>query len=100
MSGENSKVNILQLILVPSIITLAITILRLVGELQHWAPRFFDRTAGGGGAIVGINSLPFLFGGVFPAEPPSAREHPPSTSPPLALAPIGNPLPTLPLPLI
>jgi hypothetical protein len=38
----------MQLILVPSIITLAITILRLVGELQHWPAPWFSTTAGGG----------------------------------------------------
>jgi hypothetical protein len=53
------------LILVPSLITLAVTILRLVGELQQWSPIFFNRAAGGGGAIVGISWLPFLFGPYF-----------------------------------
>jgi len=100
MSGENSKVNILQLILVPSIITLAITILRLVGELQHWAPRFFDRTAGGGGAIVGISWLPFLFGGYFAWKLHSAGEYPPSTARPIDFALIGIALMMLPVPVI
>jgi hypothetical protein len=53
------------LILVPSLITLAITILRLVGELQNWSPTFFSRAAGGAGAIVGIVWLVPIFGVYF-----------------------------------
>jgi len=49
------------MILVPGLITLAVTILRLVGELNRWSETFFRREAGGGGAIVGIVWLAFLF---------------------------------------
>jgi len=55
----------LKLILVPSLITLAVTILRLVGELQHWSPVFFNRAGGGGGAVVGISWLAPIFGIYF-----------------------------------
>lgn len=67
MSDSNSgaKPNITQLILVPAVITLAVTILRLVGELQHWSPKLFGAAAGGGGSLVGISWLPFLFGPYF-----------------------------------
>jgi hypothetical protein len=58
----SSELNIRKLILVPAIITLVVTILRLVGELNHWAPILFGREAGGGGAIVGISWLPIFFG--------------------------------------
>jgi hypothetical protein len=44
----------MQMILVPALITLAITLLRLVGELQNWSPSLFNKTAGGGGALIGI----------------------------------------------
>jgi hypothetical protein len=54
-----------QLILVPAIITLAVTLLRLVGELQGWSPRLFSKAAGGGGAIVGISWLVVIFGAWF-----------------------------------
>ena len=57
--------NLKSLILVPSLITLAITILRLVGELQNWSPTFFSRAAGGAGAIVGIVWLVPIFGVYF-----------------------------------
>jgi hypothetical protein len=54
-----------KLILVPAVITLAVTLLRLVGELQGWSPLFFNRAAGGGGAIVGIAWLVPIFGAWF-----------------------------------
>ena len=47
-------ISISRLILVPAVITLGITILRLVGELRHWPAPFFNASAGGGFAIVGI----------------------------------------------
>jgi hypothetical protein len=53
------------LILVPALITLAVTLLRMVGELQHWSERLFNRQAGGAGAIVGIAWLVFIFGAYF-----------------------------------
>jgi hypothetical protein len=53
------------LILMPALITLAVTILRLVGELQHWSPRLFSREAGGAGALVGIVWLVPIFGFYF-----------------------------------
>jgi hypothetical protein len=43
-----------RLILVPAVITLAVTLLRLTGELLDWSSVFFNRSAGGGFAIVGI----------------------------------------------
>ena len=45
------------LILVPAIITFAVTLLRLVGELNHWSPALFNPAAGGGGSLVGISWL-------------------------------------------
>jgi len=54
-----------KLILVPAAITLAITLLRLVGELQGWSPALFSREAGGGGALVGISWLVPFFGAWF-----------------------------------
>jgi hypothetical protein len=54
-----------QLILAPAIVTLGVTLLRLVGELQGWSPRFFSKAAGGGGAIVGISWLVVIFGAWF-----------------------------------
>jgi hypothetical protein len=55
----------MQMILWPAVITLAITLLRLVGELQGWNKALFNPEAGGGGALVGISWLPILFGPYF-----------------------------------
>jgi hypothetical protein len=54
-----------KLILVPAVITLAVTLLRLVGELQGWSPLLFNREAGGGAALVGISWLVPVFGAWF-----------------------------------
>lgn len=50
------------MVLVPTVITLMVTILRLVGELQGWDPTLFSTEAGGGRALVGIVWLVPLFG--------------------------------------
>ncbi len=62
---ESQQTNVVRLVLVPGIITLAVTVLRLVGELQHWPDLLFSRSAGGGGAIVGIAWLAFIFAVYF-----------------------------------
>jgi hypothetical protein len=50
---------------VPAVVTLGVTLLRLVGELQGWSPALFSREAGGGGALVGISWLVLVFGAWF-----------------------------------
>jgi hypothetical protein len=60
-----SKLNVTRLVLVPALITLAVTLLRLIGELQHWPSVLFSRAEGGGAAIVGISWLPIIFGPYF-----------------------------------
>ena len=58
---QNDMRSVLRIILVPSIITLAVTVLRLLGELQHWSRILFNPAPGGGGAIFGISWLAILF---------------------------------------
>jgi hypothetical protein len=53
------------LVMVPAAITLAVTLLRLAGELLHWSPALFNPAAGGGGALVGIAWLVPLFAVYF-----------------------------------
>lgn len=65
MADENARLSTTRLILVPALITLAVTIIRLVGELQHWPTPWFSNAAGGGGAVVGISWLPIIFGPYF-----------------------------------
>jgi hypothetical protein len=63
--STNSETSITKLILIPSVITLAITLLRLVGELQNWAPAIFNKAPGGGGSVLGISWLPLILGIYF-----------------------------------
>src|SRR3989442_14379781 len=65
MTTDAQKRSLMSLILIAAVITFAITLLRLFGELQHWSPKFFSRQAGGAGAIVGIVWLVPIFGIYF-----------------------------------
>jgi len=76
-----------KLILVPAVITLAVTLLRLLGERMHWSTTLFNPAPGGGGAIVGIAWLVPVFGVYFALKLAAAGE-PPSGSGPA----IGYPL--------
>jgi len=89
MTETAPKLSIMQLILIPSVITLAITILRLVGELQNWSPIFFSREAGGGGAIVGISWLAPIFGIYFAIKLWNAGERPQSIVRVIVFAVVG-----------
>jgi hypothetical protein len=60
-----SRPSLGQLILVPALITLAVTLIRLVGELSRWSPSLFNREPGGPGALVGIVWLIPVFGIYF-----------------------------------
>ncbi len=64
MSTEQ-RPSVLRLILVPALITLAITALRLTGELLGWSALLANRGPGGPGAIIGIVWLVFVFGAWF-----------------------------------
>jgi hypothetical protein len=54
-----------KLVLWPAVVTLAVTVLRLTGELLDWTPTLFNRSVGGGGAAVGIFWLIPVFGAYF-----------------------------------
>lgn len=64
-TSSPTDLSISRLILVPALITLAVTLLRLTGELVHWSGILFSRAEGGGAAIIGITWLPFIFGPYF-----------------------------------
>ena len=91
MPGTNSSArsSTMQLILVPSLITLAVTILRLVGELQRWPSALFNANAGGVGAIVGIVWLVFVFGIYFAIKLAAAGEGPTGAGKPIGFAVLG-----------
>jgi hypothetical protein len=78
--AANSRISITQLILIPSVITLAVTLLRLVGELQNWPSVLFNREAGGGGSIIGITWLALVFGAYFAVKLARAGEVPASAT--------------------
>jgi hypothetical protein len=84
-----NDVSIKKLILVPAVITLAITLLRLLGELMHWSPALFSRAAGGGGAIVGIAWLVPFFGAYFGWKLGRAGEGPGAVGPALGWPLLG-----------
>jgi len=62
-SVPSSGASVGKLVLVPSLITLGITLLRLAGELQRWPETFFNRTMGG--SLVAIIWLAPVFGIYF-----------------------------------
>lgn len=74
--SSNSRMSITQLIFIPSVITLGVTLLRLVGELQHWPTALFNPDAGGGGSIIGITWLALIFGVYFALKLSRAGEAP------------------------
>ena len=76
--ADEKGVQITRLIAIPTVITLAVTILRLVGELEHWPTPWFSTAAGGGGALVGISWLPIIFGPYFALKLATAGEGPAS----------------------
>jgi len=86
---ETRATSITSLITIPAVITLGITILRLVGELEHWPKPWFNEAAGGGGAIVGISWLPIIFGPYFAAKLTRAGEGPSSVGKAIGLALAG-----------
>jgi hypothetical protein len=78
-----------KLILVPALITLAVTLLRLFGELLHWSPALFSPAAGGGGAIVGIAWLVPVFGVYFALKLAAAGERPAGVGSAIGYAVLG-----------
>jgi len=86
---ETKSMSITSLITIPALITLGITILRLVGELEHWPKPWFNAAAGGGGAIVGISWLPIIFGPYFALKLAGAGEGPSSAGKALGFAVLG-----------
>jgi hypothetical protein len=72
------SVSIGRLILVPVLVSLAVTVLRLTGELLNWPPLFFNKSAGGFGAVVGITWLAVVFAIYFAIRLSGAADVPAS----------------------
>jgi hypothetical protein len=75
-----------KLIAVPAVITLVITAIRLVGELEHWPKPWFSNVAGGGAAVIGISWLPIIFGPWFAVKLAGGGQGPSSTGKSIGLA--------------
>lgn len=86
---SGARPSAMQLILGPAFFTLAVTILRLVGELRHWSPMFFNSSPGGGGAIIGISWLPIIFGPYFALKLAGRGDGPASTGKSIAFPILG-----------
>jgi hypothetical protein len=78
-----------RMILVPALITLAVTVLRLAGELLHWSSTFFNASSGGGWAIVGIVWLVPVFGIYFAVKLARAGQGPRSAGKAIGLTVLG-----------
>ena len=62
MPNGNRLTSVVRIVVAPVLITLAVTLLRLTGELRGWPRPWFDKDSG----IVGITqALPPLFGSYF-----------------------------------
>jgi hypothetical protein len=72
------RMSLWRLILIPGLISLAVTLLRLVGELGHWSKTFFNPAPGGPWSIVGITWLAPLFGIYFALKLSAGGEGPKS----------------------
>jgi hypothetical protein len=78
-----------RLILIPAVITLAVTLLRLAGELMGWSRALFNPASGGGGAIVGIVWLVPVFGIYFVLKLAALGEAPSSAAATIAYSLLG-----------
>jgi hypothetical protein len=77
---SDTRPAIAKLITIPAIITLAVTVLRLVGELNHWSSAWFNPAPGGFGAVVGIVWLVPIFGIYFARRLAAAGQVPAQAS--------------------
>jgi hypothetical protein len=83
-----------KLIFVPVLITLAVTILRLTGELRHWSAAWFstetgDITPHGVSWVVGITWLAAIFGAYFAVRLVRAGQKPRSLGKAAIFAALG-----------
>lgn len=72
-----------RLILIPALVSLAVTLLRLTGELLHWSDRWFSTATGGFvpagySWVIGITWLALPFGAYFALRLMAMGEGPPS----------------------
>src|SRR5262245_49407568 len=88
-TDSHTELSIPRLICLPSAITLAVTVLRLVGELGDWSKTWFNPEPGGFLAVVGIVWLVPIFGVYFALKLSSAGQGPPSAGHAIGHAVLG-----------
>jgi hypothetical protein len=86
---SESRLDTKRLILVPALVTLAVTVARLAGELAHGSHRFFNPEPGGAWAIVGIVWLAPIFGIYFALKLHAGAQGPKSYGRALGFAALG-----------
>lgn len=92
--NENLGSNPLRLVLVPALITLAVTLLRLTGEMRHWSAKWFSPETGGIiprgiSWVIGITWLAAIFGIYFALKLVRAGQGPRSLHKPVLFAVLG-----------
>ena len=60
--GKKKASSVLVAILIAAVLSLIVSLVRLYGEVQGWAPTIFSTEAGGGGSPLGITWLVLVFG--------------------------------------
>ena len=93
-ANESKRAGTLRLILVPVLVSVAVTLVRLAGELAGWSPNWFARTSGGvmpSGVswILGITWLPVVFGPYFALKLAARGRGPRSAGRALLFAAVG-----------
>jgi hypothetical protein len=78
-NSSTQVLSIRRIIAVPALISLFVTILRLVGELLHGPKAWFNPEAGGAWSIVGITWLAPVFG-IYFARKLAAQGHGPKSA--------------------
>lgn len=87
--SEGNKSGVFLAIVIATLLSLIVTGVRLVGELQGWAPSVFNRAAGGGGSWLGITWLVPLFGFWFGRSLAKGGSRPGSTGRAILLPIVG-----------
>jgi len=87
MAQTDSGLSIRQLILIPALISLSVTIFRFVGEVKQWSPNWFNHQMGL--SVVAILWLSPLFGIYFALKLSAHGQQSASAWPAIALAVLG-----------
>ncbi|HEV2494798.1 MAG TPA: hypothetical protein VG204_17185 [Terriglobia bacterium] len=88
--NSGGSLSIARLVFVPALITLALTLLRLEGELHHWSAAWFSTAPGGPGPLAALMELLApVFGIYFALKLARAGEGPSNARQAIGLAVLG-----------